>query len=382
VWQWWNHARAQIGAGRQPLRINLDETAICLYQGDVKGTVFACKRRQRDEAVQRVGRGKRRCYMTHVGVICDRPDLQPLMPQFIIGNERIFLARSIAALRAACPGNIILVRQKSAWNNDVLCATVVRRLAAVLAPHTATVQPILFLDAVRLHTTPRVLRACATAGIWPIVVPALMTWLLQPLDTDAFLPFKQRLRELYQSARARSADGDVGVDVLLQCLYNAIRAVLQVRRWATAFEKAGLGYRQLGVAPHVLRHLQLQSPPAVPSTRPTDEQLRACFPRRTEIHSRAVVLWRAVDGSPAAGAHGVGSAGSSGVLAVAERPRTRGDHARAARAIGPARAAAAAPAIAAASTSPLVAALARGRPLLVPRGRPLFLRGRGRGAGR
>jgi hypothetical protein len=203
VWQWWNHARAQIGAGGQPLRINLDETAICLYQGDVKGTVFACKRRQRDEAVQRVGRGKRRCYMTHVGVICDRPDLQPLMPQFIIGNERIFLARSIAALRAACPGNIILVRQKSAWNNDVLCATVVRRLAAVLAPHTATVQPILFLDAVRLHTTPRVLRACATAGIWPIVVPALMTWLLQPLDTDAFLPFKQRLRELYQSARAQ-----------------------------------------------------------------------------------------------------------------------------------------------------------------------------------
>ena len=83
----------------------------------------------------------------------------------------------------------------------------------------------------------------------------------------------------------------MGVDVLLHFLYNATRAVLQGRRWATAFEKAGLGYRQLGVAPHVLRHLQLQSPPAVPSTRPTDEQLQACFPRRTEIHSRAAVLW-------------------------------------------------------------------------------------------
>ena len=142
--------------------------------------------------------------MTHVGVICDRPDLQPLMPQFIIGNERTFLVRSIAALRAACPGNIMLVRQNSAWNNDVLCATIVRRLAAVLAPYTATVQPILFLDAVRLHTTPRVLRACATAGIWPIVVPALMTWLLQPLDTDAFLPFSSSGCANCTRARARA----------------------------------------------------------------------------------------------------------------------------------------------------------------------------------
>ena len=113
--------------------------------------------------------------MTHVAVICDRPALQPLMPQFIIGNERTFLARSIAALRAACPGNIILVCQKSAWSNDVLSAISVRRLAAALAPYNSIVQPILFLEAVRLHTTPRVLRACATAGILAIVVPALMT---------------------------------------------------------------------------------------------------------------------------------------------------------------------------------------------------------------
>jgi hypothetical protein len=60
-----------------------------------------------------------------------------------------------------------------------------------VAPYKATVQPILFLDDVRFHTTAHVLRACATAGIWAVVVPALMTWILQPLDTDAFLPFNQ-----------------------------------------------------------------------------------------------------------------------------------------------------------------------------------------------
>jgi hypothetical protein len=77
VWQWLNYDCAQIPAGKTPLRINLDETAICLYQGEAKGTVFASKRRQRDGGVvQRVGLGKRRCYLTHIALICDRSDVQ------------------------------------------------------------------------------------------------------------------------------------------------------------------------------------------------------------------------------------------------------------------------------------------------------------------
>ena len=54
----------------QPLR-NCD----LLILGIFKGKVFASKRRQRDEPVQRVGRGKRKCYMTDVAVIRDRPEL-------------------------------------------------------------------------------------------------------------------------------------------------------------------------------------------------------------------------------------------------------------------------------------------------------------------
>ena len=114
MWQWWNYDCGQISVGKVPLRINLDETAICLFQGDVKGAVFATKKRQRDEPFQRIGRRKRRCYLTHVALICDRPDIQPLLPQTIIGNEHTFLSRSMAALRASCPRNVFIVRQRSA----------------------------------------------------------------------------------------------------------------------------------------------------------------------------------------------------------------------------------------------------------------------------
>jgi hypothetical protein len=129
--------------------------------------------------------------------------------------------------------------------------------------------------------------------------------------------------------------------------------------------------------------LQLDVVPVVPSTRPTAEQVRACFPRRTKIHT--ALVWRPFDGAPVAAEPIVGAAGGSDAVALARGPRTRGDHARAALARGVAPAVSAASAGAVVPPSSLNAALARGRPLPpapFPRARPLFLRGRGRGRGR
>ena len=47
MWQWYNYAESQVPAGKQTLRINLDETSVCLFQGDAKGTVFFSKKRKR-----------------------------------------------------------------------------------------------------------------------------------------------------------------------------------------------------------------------------------------------------------------------------------------------------------------------------------------------
>ena len=121
--------------------------------------------------MQRVSAGKQRCRLTHVAFICDRSDLQ-------LGNERTFTAEGFTALQALCPANVKLVRQKSAWNNGVLCATIIKRLGEALRPHIDALQPVLLLDAVRLHWAPAVLAACRASGIWPVLVLAKTTWLL------------------------------------------------------------------------------------------------------------------------------------------------------------------------------------------------------------
>ena len=89
-----------IPGNKQLLRINLDETSVCLFQGSGKGNVFVGKKRR---LVQFVQTRKRRCYFTHVAVICDNSELQPLLPQVLIGNERTFLAASMNGLRAGKP---------------------------------------------------------------------------------------------------------------------------------------------------------------------------------------------------------------------------------------------------------------------------------------
>ena len=232
--------------------------------------------------------------MTHVGIICDRVEAQPQMPQFIIGNEHTFLMRDLRALQAGCPPNVTLLRQKSAWSNAVVTGRIFRALAAAvrsLEVQLGKLQVVLILDAVRIHYAPAALRACRAAGIFLVVVPAKLTFLLQPLDTHAFSQYKYHLKHAYQAARMTSsdADGDLNVREFLACVYSSIRYVLQGRRWSAAFNSDGFGAQQSGLGARVRRRLALEDRVEVPNTQPTDDQVRVCLPRRTGVKPSA--LW-------------------------------------------------------------------------------------------
>jgi hypothetical protein len=217
VWQWYNFAESVAAArGRRILRVNLDETAVKLYPGRSRGSLFVSQKRLRDGGGQRLPKWKQRCCLTHVALVCDRTDVQPVLPQYVIGNERTLLVRNMGVLRGDCPSNVRILRQQSAWNNAAGTARIVRELAVAVAAtrdRLGEFQIVLILDAARIHYAPQVLRACASAGVWPIVVPAGMTFLLQPLDTHAFALYKAELVRSFHAARADSADAIGDIDV-------------------------------------------------------------------------------------------------------------------------------------------------------------------------
>ena len=264
----------------------MDETSVCLWQGESKGTVLFRKRRDPPDAepIQRANRRKRRTCLTHIAFVCDRPEVQPLLPQVIVGNLATFLAREFPGLQAASPENVELVRQKSAWNDAKLQARVVRKLGLVLRPLLHECQPILLMDAVPLHFSAPVIQACFAANIWPVIVPAKMTFLLQPCDTHVFQPYKFHLRAAVQAARLATAGGDLSLSQFLSCMYGAIRSVLQGHRWAVAFDKDGFGKGQSEVSVYVKRQLGLEGMHLqVPSICLTQGDLQLCFPKRAKV---------------------------------------------------------------------------------------------------
>ena len=263
-------------AQKRPLRINFDETSVCLFQGHGAGNIFIAKR---SRPTQNVSRGARRACLTHVAFACDDPTIQPLMPQIIIANERTIPKRQITAIRRSLRRNILVIRAKSAWVNGSVCAQIVRLLLEALAPRMHEFQPILSFDANRAHCGLPVLRALIAAKMWPLLVPASTTRHVQVLDTHGFAAYKLCLQRKYQAKRIQTTDGVVGVAELVDAIQETIKDTLDSKIWSTAFDYNGFGLRQAGVSPKLLATLGVVEPVAIPADRPSDEQVLSCFPR-------------------------------------------------------------------------------------------------------
>ena len=359
-----NYLVSQVPAGKQPLIINMDETVVCLFQGASKGIVITGKKRKRDGPVQRVKSSTRRTYLTHAAFICDDPLYQKYLPQFVIGNEHTLLVRDMPELQRNCPHHFALIRQKSAWNNGRLMCTMVEKLAVALAPFASQVQPILLMDAAKLHWVLAVMNTCGRKGVWPMLVPAKLTWLLQPCDTHMFLKYKLHLQKAYQRRRSEAMiGGALDVKNLLICVYEASKHVLEdISGWKQAFLDDGYGASQTQLSAFRRRHLELEASPEVGAHKPSVEQIKQCFPQKQTAPTmsqlfrcsampapprvRALLLPSGVPrgvrlagaaprsaGSLGLALGGGGRPGSSSTAAPAGRePRTRSEHRLVARA--------------------------------------------------
>ena len=124
AWQWSNFYHALLAKSaprKRALRLNLDETSIPCYEGNARGCVFGSRKRPSSVVCQHLPKSKRRKTLTHVAVICDVPEIQAVLPHFVIGNEHSFLQRDVEALRAACGPNIILIRLARGLYRLIVC---------------------------------------------------------------------------------------------------------------------------------------------------------------------------------------------------------------------------------------------------------------------
>ena len=221
------------------LRLNLDETSVKLIAPCAQGHIV--RQRQHSESKLRhpATRRQLRTSLTFVATICDDTSIQPVLPQIILGSEKVLTLSMLRSVRPSLQSNVALLRSKNGWMTAGLLVHLVTVLGRKLAPFLKYFQPILIFDAYSAHLSPYVFRAAARAHIWTVVIPAKMTGLLQPLDTHVFYKLKMYLRRRWLETALQSDAGQVTMVDTIAATNDAVRCILEKYSWARAFEVNG-----------------------------------------------------------------------------------------------------------------------------------------------
>ena len=283
MWQWFRFLVEQVPNDTDILRLNLDETSIKFWHQPRLGL----RRRTRDRLgggkfARHTSRGQLRRAFTHVAVICDDPSVQRHLPQIMIVNEHTMRARSYSTWRALPDSGAVLWRKKSAWINNAVFPAVLRQVGRAVRAHAPKKQAILLMDAHMCHFSDATLEAAYSQNLWPCVIPASTTSVLQPLDTHVFARFKMLLRTRLHQAMCTGVNRDLTTDQVLDALMHCMRGVLQTHDWAPAFSANGFG-PDVRASAHVLHALEWPSLPPIPTDLPSLEQFQSCFPANRDV---------------------------------------------------------------------------------------------------
>ena len=282
MWQWFHFLLSQVPPGRPVLRLNLDETSVrCWYEPRLdprrpKGQV------PRAGIARQASRGQLRRAFSHIGIICDDASLQPHLPQVLLVNERTVTAEQHRRWTPLPGYNAKLWRGKSAWINNKVFANIIRELGMVLRARVGDRQAILLLDAHVCHFSKGTLAACRDYDIWPVIIPARMTSLLQPLDTHVFSRFKMFLRTRMHQLMLTGANDDFTSEQVIDALLHAIKMFCTGIRGLRPSRRTVFG-PAFEVREHLWEVLAWHTTPVIDAELPAYTQFAHCFPARHHI---------------------------------------------------------------------------------------------------
>ena len=231
------------------VRINMDETSVCLIQSPLRGVVIRVVggRGATRPPRFRANSKQQRTNLNHVAFVTDDAALQAQLPQFIIGCRRTcFPQRGFERLFAASPPLVFLMQGNTSWTTYGHMVQMIRVLGAVCRAARPDAAFAFVFDAANSHLNDAVFVTLHAEGFFPVLVPAKLTWLLQPLDAYVFRLFKEVLRRRFHD-RYATVEGEVTVAWFLEVLYEVIEQILQRRRWPKIFAKVGLRDQQLSL---------------------------------------------------------------------------------------------------------------------------------------
>ena len=154
--------------------------------------------------------------------------------------------------QALLPSNVVVLYSNTHWMvADTMCR-IIQILAAALESHAKDSQIILSADCCRAHIAKQVWQTCTRHNICLHLIPAKMTWALQPCDTHVFASLKRRIQRGCVELMLQSQTGQLTKVQLFRAFSGALQEIVNNGNWQKAFHDVGMVGHQNDVSDTVL----------------------------------------------------------------------------------------------------------------------------------
>ena len=285
-WQWSNFLHSRAPLQKRVVRINFDETNVQLFEREIKGhlTKAARKQKRQPRSLKRNTHGMNtKVNLTHIVFVCDDHSVQKVLPQILLVRSKALNEEKCRELESEVTGNIIILRLERAWTIGRIVKEVLIQLRLALREFRETCEFILYADGFRAHITESVREFVSRGRFYYCIVPASLTWALQPCDTHVLAGYKRTLTLLWSKELSRKGRSAMTLQEVVRCINKAVALHLEKSDWKQAFEHVGATGHQNLVSYNTLDKLALQDVVRAEAELPTLGQLQAVFPRATNL---------------------------------------------------------------------------------------------------
>ena len=247
-------------------------SGVLVRSGDARGPYFG------DETSNPRGS------FTILAWISSIPEVQKDLDQFFIVSKKLMSQAAFAALEPLLEESTHLWRLDSAWLNSHVFIACLKAISRSLQRWRERYNFVIVLDCASIHTNVEVLRAARILRLPLVFFPRNSTWLLQPLDTHVFRRLKSQIRILHRAEVLSRRYFRMKLNDAVRHSIVAVQQLLNRRDWSRAFDHNGVTHHQRVVGKRLRKVLQHPEPFAIPSSRPSDEEVASILPRnRTKI---------------------------------------------------------------------------------------------------
>lgn len=225
--------------GRSVVCVNVDETPIYRQHQPRKGYVVTSQKKRDLAAYARVPLRDRRGQATMLGCLVDDPELQRYMPQFFLTNHKT-TTRAEKTKLSVLPPPLQWVHPSTGWVTASILKQLLTRIRRAVREKRPGAEVVLFMDCATIHIADDVLLHCSRLNIHLALIPAGLTYLLQPLDSHVFAAFKRELSETQEHLRGLNADGMLEARAWVDSVSSAVWKTFVEKEWSHSFAENGM----------------------------------------------------------------------------------------------------------------------------------------------